>query len=141
MQAQIDELKLQNQKYVAFNDLIAAIGTKNLIFADSLGNLDLLNGTLTASGVETGVLTIKVVDKDSPTIGEGAIKAADSAVTIKTKAVSGDSKIFVTINSKLTAQTTLMVTETKVGESFTVELIEPAKENVKFNWWIVQEGK
>ncbi len=141
LQAQIDELKLQNQKYVAFNDLIAAIGTKNLIFADSLGNLDLLNGTLTASGVETGVLTIKVVDKDSPTIGEGAIKAADSAVTIKTKAVSGDSKIFVTINSKLTAQTTLMVTETKVGESFTVELIEPAKENVKFNWWIVQEGK
>jgi hypothetical protein len=141
LQAQIDELKLQNQKYVAFNDLIAAIGTKNLIFADSLGNLDLLNGKLTASGVETGVLTIKVVDKESPTIGEGTIKAADSAVTIKTKAVGANSKIFVTINSKLTAQTTLMVTETKVDESFMVELIEPAKEDVKFNWWIVQEGK
>ena len=139
LQAQIDELKLQNQKYAAFDSLIANISNiDNLIFKDSLGNLDLLGGKLTASEIEAGVLTIKVVDLASPTIGTGVIKAGESSVIISTKAVGADSKIFVTVSKSSKAvpiKTGLIIP----GESFVVEMNDPLLDELEFNWWIVQE--
>jgi hypothetical protein len=31
-----------------------------------------------------------------------------------------------------------MITETKKGEGFTVELVKPLEEDLKFSWWIVE---
>ena len=139
LQTQIDELKLQNQKYEAFDSLIANISNiDNLIFKDSLGNLDLLGGKLTASEIEAGVLTIKVVDLASPTIGTGVIKAGESSVIVSTKAVGADSKIFVTVSKSSKAvpiKTGLIIP----GESFVVEMNDPLLDELEFNWWIVRE--
>ena len=73
LQAQIEQLKLQNAKFDALNQLIAVLDPSQMIFKDTLGNLDLMNGKLQAAEITTGVLTIKVVDQTSPTIGQAMI--------------------------------------------------------------------
>ena len=141
LQAQIDELKLQNQKYGAFDQLIANISDiDNLIYRDSLGNLDLLGGKFEASEITAGVLTIKTVDLESPTIGSGTIKSGEISVTIKTKAVSTKSKIFVTI-SKSDKAVPIKTGGIKDGESFDVQINDSLLSDLDFNWWIVQDGK
>jgi hypothetical protein len=145
LQKQIDELKLQNQKYTAFDGLIANISNiDNLIFKDSLGSLNLLNGKLTASEVETGVLTIKVVDLASPTIGTGVIKAGESSVIVSTKAVGATSKIFTSFEKNPGSSNWVeKVTDPATGQyvGFKILVANPTAEDVLVDWWIVQEGK
>ncbi len=74
LQAQIDDIKLQNK---TLGDFIAILDPKKMIYKDSLGNLDLLGGKLIASGIETGMLTIKVADSEKSTIGQIVICPAN----------------------------------------------------------------
>ena len=145
LQTQIDELKLQNQKYEAFDSLIANISNiDNLIFKDSLGNLDLLGGKLTASEIEAGVLTIKVVDLASPTIGTGVIKAGESSVIVSTKAVGATSKIFTSFEKNPGSSNWVeKVTDPATGQyvGFKILVANQTAEDVLVDWWIVQEGK
>ena len=141
LQVQIEQLTLQNQKYGAFDELIANISDiDNLIYRDSLGNLDLLGGKFEASEITAGMLTIKTVDLESPTIGSGTIKSGEISVTIKTKAVSTKSKIFVTI-SKSDKAVPIKTGGIKDGESFDVQINDSLLSDLDFNWWIVQDGK
>ncbi|MDX9913671.1 MAG: hypothetical protein RBS77_03765, partial [Candidatus Moranbacteria bacterium] len=59
-------------------------------------------------------------------------------VMVKTAAVKGASKVFMTIKSKLTQEATLMVTDIVENNNFTVELVNPTQEEVTFDWWIVE---
>ena len=70
LQAQIDLIKEQNK---TISDFIAILDPTKLIYKDSLGNLNLLDGKLQAAEVETGVLTIKIADATKPSIGQAII--------------------------------------------------------------------
>ena len=107
--------------------------------------------------VTAGSFTVKVIDLNAPTIGSAAICPAgqkfdfmandcatstDSGddgtmVEIKTTAVSGNSKIFVTAKDVSTQP--LSVTKIISGKSFKVEIKDPVEKELKFDWWVVEE--
>ena len=153
LQAQLDLIKTQNQTITEF---IAILDPAKLIYKDTLGNLDLAGGKLTATEVETGLLTIKVLDKDAPTIGEASITAImtddnqdglddnsqsnGKELKIKTTAVTNSAKIYLTpIGS--TKNQVLYVKAKIVGDSFTVAVDEVVTGEISFNWWLVEEKK
>ena len=158
---QVDELMnfmlaIEANEYIKINEPI-------------VGDL-ILEGKLEAEETETGIITIKVVDENAPTIGTAVIcpqntfldsetneclesldedqdniddntdnLISDGKTTIiKTTAVSEDSKIFVTIQTRLSKELTLMVTEIKEGKSFKAEIVTPTEEKVEFDWWVVE---
>jgi hypothetical protein len=159
LQTQIEEIKLQNERYDALNKLIAIIDPTTLLFIDSLGNLDLLDGKLEAAELTAGVLTIKIVDAESPTLGQATVAAGQDNVVVSTKAIAPASKIFVTpVNSTppMTQKTierkddtpivleipiTWSISEQLTGISFTVKTSGLVSQEMKFNWWIVQEQR
>lgn len=97
-----------------------------------------LTGQLAAEGVETGKITIKIIDTESPTIGTEIINAGDVEITVLTKAVTADSKIFAApITDDPVAWA---ISEKKEGESFTIKLGSPSGSDISFDWWIVEEG-
>ena len=112
-------------------------------------------GELKAGGVVAGAFTVNVVDPDDKTLGEATITAvkedtngdgADDntgsdgkSITIKTKAVSGTSRIFLSPRSDAALKFPLTVTETKAGEYFKVEVPEAVTADLTFDWWIVDE--
>ncbi|MFA4817609.1 MAG: tail fiber domain-containing protein [Parcubacteria group bacterium] len=143
LQAQIDELKkLNNQELnVAQIDLntndISYI--KTLLGVDRVKNpedIDVL-GQLSAVGVETGTLTIKIIDKDSATIGSAIIPAGETSVTVKTKAVTKNSKIYLT-PAGTTKNQVLYVGDISEGENLEIKVDSPVTEDIGFNWWIVE---
>ena len=75
---------------------------------------------------------------NSGLVGSDTLQKGDTSVEVKAPAVKKDSKIFLTITSKLSTEATLMATKIKDGESFTVELVNPLDQDIDFNWWIVQ---
>ena len=105
----------------------------------NLGATNLIN-QLTAKITETGKLVILVKDKEAKTIGNATIKAGDTSVEIKTKAVDGDSKIFTNISAKISDAPVLMAPKDEIdsGKSFKVEINDALKVDVNFNWWIVE---
>ena len=120
----------------------------------STAGLDIL-GKITTQSLEAGKLVIRVGTGGDATIGSAKItsiqKDEDSdgiddetgsdglSVTVETTAVNEGSKIFTTINSKISENVSLMITEINDAESFTVEIVEPIADDVKFNWWIVEK--
>ena len=109
--------------------------------------------------VETGGITITTtVDKDSATIGSGEIAKFvdkigkkdedgndvpdgiddnDNSVFIKTTAATEKSKVFVTPNSA--TDNPLAVATIKKGDNgFTVKVANPIKNDLEFDWWIVE---
>jgi hypothetical protein len=142
LQQQMEELKAQiaTPVNVAQIDLNAQdiLYLKQLlgITKDSKpGDIAIL-GKFTAEITETGMLAIKIVDKESPTIGSAAIKTGETRSVISTKAVSENSEIFVTAKNVLTSQP-LVVMEKSEGESFAVEVKNPVETDIEFSWWIV----
>ncbi|EKE10897.1 MAG: complement C1q protein, partial [uncultured bacterium] len=116
-------------------------------------------GKLTAENIESGILTIKVADQATATIGTAIIcplgkkadesgtcsiddEAADGkSVVVKTGAVSKESKIFVT--PKNVTDKVLAVTETLAGEGFMVKIKEPigiSDNPIEFDWWMVESN-
>ena len=75
---------------------------------------------------------------NSGLVGSATLQKGDTSIEVKAPAIKKDSKIFLTITSKLGTEATLMATKIKEGESFTVELVNPLNQDVDFNWWIVQ---
>jgi len=101
------------------------------------GDISIL-GKLTAEKTETGALIIKVTDKNMATIGRAVILAGETSVVIETKAVSEISRIFVTISSAEKAVPIKVGTITD-GEDFVVNINDALVNDLKFNWWIVEE--
>jgi hypothetical protein len=157
LQAQMDLILQQNQ---ALTDLATALDVKSLIYKDSIGNLDLLDGKLVASEVETGILTINVVDPTKSTIGQATIKKvtidADKdgiddvtgsdgkTVEVKTGAVGSDSKVFTSFVKNPGSFNWVEKTADKdTGEftGFKIYVEQPVKDDVSADWWIVESKK
>jgi len=133
IQSQMDLVKKQNE---AILDFAIALDVSRLIYKDELGNIDLLDGKVAAAEMVAGTFTVKITDPLAKTIGEAVIKANNSAVEIKTKAVAENSKIFVT--AKVATEYPLAVTQKKIGEGFVVSVKGNVTEDVSFDWWIVE---
>jgi len=158
LQAQIDEIKLQNQRYDALNEIIAILDPSTLIFKDSLGNLDLLDGKLEASEIVAGVMTIKVVDLTRPTIGQALITkiAVDAdgdgiddttgsdgkTVGVKTLAVDENSNIFITPEGDAGGRIWVekqFDSSTELYTGFEIKCSNVQDKDIKVNWWIVKK--
>lgn len=157
---QIETIKEQIEK----NTLkISVLGNQLDVISEFLtisdGTFDLKKGILKAAGIEAGsvvagAFAVKVVDEDTKTVGQAVIvpvmdivdanaDGLDDAtlskegkiVVVKTKAVSANSKVFVTANKPVK----IGVTQITAGESFTVEVGEEVSEDLVISWWIVEE--
>ncbi|MCL5114057.1 MAG: hypothetical protein M1372_02725, partial [Patescibacteria group bacterium] len=125
---------------------INSIGDLNLQ-SNGLGGLNILNGKVivdTKGNIKTtGEITTAKVNIDTSvasaaTLGSGVLKAGTTSVVISTTAVTSKSKIFVTATSKTGGQA-LIVTGKSAGTGFTVEAEQPYVQDIKFDWWIVDE--
>ncbi|HPN96908.1 MAG TPA: hypothetical protein PLK35_04030, partial [Candidatus Moranbacteria bacterium] len=87
-----------------------------------------------------GAFTVKIVDEERKTIGEGKILKGESKAIIKTKAISSNSQIFVTIKIKegsvFVPNEPLVVADIKPEESFEVKIKNLAEEDIEFSWWV-----
>ena len=144
---------LRDQTTVLF-DFYETFELGGFVSADEFGNVDLLDGKLSAEIVETGGLVIEVRDPDAPTIGTAVItpvttdedgiddetEADGMSVFVPTTAVSDLARIFVTFADDPGASHWVEKTEDDdeyVG--FTVRLSEPVAEEVSLDWLIVTE--
>ncbi|MFA5872287.1 MAG: tail fiber domain-containing protein [Parcubacteria group bacterium] len=101
----------------------------------------------------SGLYSVKTDDIEASSLGEAEIAAVSrnenvsvvaegtgsdgKSVFVPTKAVTDSSEVFVT--SKTMLDQPLVVTEVKPGEGFKVAIKNPADENIKFSWWIVNK--
>ena len=99
------------------------------VIIDTDGNIK-TSGEITAKKIN-----IDETNKETASIGEGLLQQGDTKVTVKTTAVTENSRIFVTPKTLLAYP--LVVTSTKKGESFTVSVKKSEDTDVKFSWWIV----
>ncbi|HLB50853.1 MAG TPA: hypothetical protein VJL38_01600, partial [Patescibacteria group bacterium] len=136
--AQASKISLLETQMQTITDFFLALNPDTLLYKDSLGNIDLGTGTLVATGVETGILTINIADPLAPTIGEGIITAGTDYATIETQAVAAGSKVFVTFTDDLGGRS-FFIAEKKDGESFTVRISTPVIDEAHFDWWIVEQ--
>jgi hypothetical protein len=162
LQNQMATLEQENQTVI---DFAAALDLSSLIYNDAEGNLNLGAGELKAAGVETGMLTlqgpfvVKVTDQGAKNIGQAAIcpsgqlfdaasgqcadsndASADGTVSeVKTTAVDQNSKIYITPTGS-TGNQVLYVSKVDPGNGFSVKIDNPAKAEIDFNWWVVEES-
>jgi hypothetical protein len=117
----------------------------------SAGDVSIL-GKLEADEIVAGAFAVRNNESLGETIGEGKIslvskdenndgiddetKSDGKSARVKSKAVTGRSKIFVTAQSEKALNVPLTITEIDEGE-FVVEVLEPAKKEIIFDWWIV----
>jgi len=128
-------------------DSLNSIGTLYLQDNPLADKLDLFNGVvqidkkgnITAQG-ELTTTKVKVNSKDfaSSSIGSGQILASDTQALIQTAAVTNSSKIFITPTTSTGSQT-IIVSQKLPGQGFIVSLDHTYSQDVKFDWFIVDE--
>ena len=108
------------------------------------GGIDILNGKVTIDTTgniqSSGTITADKFNIDesnilSASVGEATIPQNATSAIVYTTAVTSKSKIFVTPKTKTGLP--LSVTTQTAGTSFKVELIAPALQPLKFNWWVI----
>jgi hypothetical protein len=108
------------------------------------GGIDILDGLVTidtGGNIETaGEITAKKINIDdtntlSASVGQATIPVGATSINVSTTAVTNDSRIFVTPRTKTNLP--LSVTTQIAGDYFKVEIISPAPQAIKFDWWIV----
>ena len=97
-----------------------------------IGNIK-ISGQLEAEKVVAGAFSVK--QTGDKTLGTITIKAGDTSVTIDTQAININSKVFVTPNQPVE----IGVVSIKDRESFKVKINDPLAEDLKVDWWIVDE--
>jgi len=80
-------------------------------------------------------LNTKNTSGDAST-GSSTIKASSTKVTIENSSVKKNSRVLLTARTKTSA--TLAVTNIIEGNSFDVEIASPDKEDINFDYWIIQ---
>jgi hypothetical protein len=143
LKSQMEDIQTQNKE---FNDFLLAFDVNSLDnFAKINAPVNIFAGQLESEGIVAGAFSVKVKDDKAATIGTSKIKPKEDDsddtgknVIIKTKAVSSDSKIYITpIGS--TKNQVLYVGEIKSGASFEVKVDSLVTEEIEFNWWIVEK--
>lgn len=150
LQAQLDLLKTQNQTITEF---IAILDPTKLIYKDSLGNLDLTEGKLTAKDIETlGLLEAKDIEVSNllktqnlelgeQVSGTGSIKAGETeSAKILTTQINRKVKLYITPKGP-TQGRMLYYDENDIEEnlSFKVKIDGNAvAKDTEFNWLIIK---
>lgn len=150
------------EQYAALMDFYRTFELGNAVMPDAEGNVDLLDGKLSAKVIDTGGLVLEVRDPDAPTIGTATLypvaKDGDDdgkddysglpmsdpsvvsrngkSITIRTKAVSESSRIFITPNVAVP----VAVTGKNDGKDFTVSTKDAVSEKILFDWMIILES-
>lgn len=155
LQAQIVELqtKLNTETNIAQIDLNTQdaqfikllLGTDRVVSPE---DVDIL-GKLSAKTLATGGIEITLLDPEAKTIGENAIPADESIMFVETKAVTADSKIYITPLGSTNNQV-IYVGNIDAAKGFEVKVDRIKKtgtdgtetslfpNEIRFNWWIVQ---
>ncbi|MFA6082681.1 MAG: tail fiber domain-containing protein [Patescibacteria group bacterium] len=154
LQSQIAALQVDSaQNTLDISQAQLAMTNLEILLDINTDKTDFNFGHFTAENLETGLLTIKVVDSDAATIGTAVIcpvgKKADASnqcvadatgdgksVVVPTTAVSSGTKVFVT--PKNVTDKVLAVTALIAGESFQVEIQQVTDSDLEFDWWIVE---
>ena len=150
LQAQLDLIKTQNQTITEF---IAILDPTKLIYKDTLGNLDLSEGKITAKDLEVlGTLeaqdieaknSLKAQDLQLGTqvSGAGVIKAGElESAKILTTQVGPGVKLYLTPKGSTNGKMLYYdEADIEAGVSFKVKIDAPALEKeLEFNWLIVK---
>ena len=69
-------------------------------------------------------------------VGSGTLSTGQTSVTIKSEQVTPNSKIFLAATS-LSGGQPLIVARKVGGQYFVVEIENPLKKDVTFDWWVV----
>ncbi len=110
--------------------------------SDGINSVDIANGKVvidpigdlkTVSGITAKKYNVDTSDTNAASVGEGIIPAGKTEVIIKTSAVSGNSRIFVTPHTPAL----LGVISQVKGQSFTVMLDKAQTTDIHFDWWII----
>jgi hypothetical protein len=129
---------------ITIDDLKADISAMNGLLSFQQGTVQIDRvGNITT----TGTITAKKINisEDSTasgsaildaSIGQSSIPAGQPRVEVKTMAVTGKSRIFVTPRTE-TGDHVLIVKEVKPGESFSVTIKAAINSDISFDWWIV----
>jgi len=125
---------------------INSVGDLNLQ-NNGLGGINILAGKVTIDtkgNIKTeGEITAKKInidtkDQDARSLGSSVIRAGETSIEIETTAVTEKSRIFVTPTTK-TGNRSLIVSQKSAETGFTVTLETPYSQDIKFDWWIVDE--
>jgi hypothetical protein len=148
-------------EHLALMDFYSTFSLGNAVMKDGDNNVDLLGGRLTAKVIDTGELVIGIRDSDAPTVGTATLYPAakdrdadgkddfsglpmsdpsvisrdGKSTTIRTKAVSKTSRIFITPD----VAEPIAVTERNNGKDFTVSTGDAVSEEIRFDWMIITE--
>jgi len=150
LQAQLDLIKIQNQTITEF---IAILDPTKLIYKDTLGNLDLSEGKITAKNIDVlgkveaqdieakNSLKGQDLELGSEVAGTGIIKAGElESAKVLTTEIKVGVKLYITPKGS-TKGRMLYYDETDIEDkvSFKVKIDAPALEkDVEFNWLIVK---
>lgn len=95
---------------------------------------------LEAGGVKfdaDGNFSVKTLELGEQVSGKGVIEEGETEVVVETPEASEEAKILITASGSIPDQI-LAVTDVEEGESFKVEVKQPAEEEIRFNWLIVR---
>ncbi len=127
------------EQLATLTDFFTTLELDALVAKDTDGNVDLLDGKLRARVLETGALVIEVVEEDAPTIGQAMLPAGETELEVETRGVEENSRIFLTPQAGIALEHPLTILEILDGISFLVGIPEALDQDLKFNWWIVEE--
>ncbi|MEN9389537.1 MAG: YapH protein, partial [Candidatus Parcubacteria bacterium] len=123
--------------------------TQTLYFQKELtGSIDFFDtgivftpdGSIIAQGdVKAATVTTDELIIANSTLGSATLHANQTSIEIETTKVKGTSRIFITPTTS-TLGKSLFVEAKETGSSFTVEIDSPASEDIKFDWFIVNEN-
>ncbi len=137
IKSKVDSLESENESLMNF---FLAINPDTLVYVDEDGNLDidgLVNAReISAEVVETEKLAI-VSNDFSQSLGTGKIVAGESEVFIENISIEKNDKIFITPNTPM--KQVIAATEIKAEEGFSVSVVDALKEDISFDWFVVNE--
>ena len=123
--------------------------TQTLYFQKELtGSIDFFDtgivftpdGSIIAQGdVKAATVTTDELIIANSTLGSATLHANQTSIDIETTKVKETSRIFITPTTS-TLGKTLFVESKEASSSFTVEIDSPASEDIKFDWFIVNEN-
>jgi hypothetical protein len=156
LSAMLETENMLTEKLLSHEDRIAALEAKilalsisgggdgqisdNVLVKDQNGGLK-LPGVFEAKEVVAGAFAVKNESQGEKTMGEETILAGESEKFISARAVSENTRIFVTFESDSGGRFwTEKKADSVTGEytGFVLKLSEPARADARFSWWIVE---
>ncbi|MEI7426219.1 MAG: tail fiber domain-containing protein, partial [Candidatus Moraniibacteriota bacterium] len=149
-----DQIKTLQDQTKSVIDFQLAFNLDKVIIKDALGNVNLLDGKITAKDIEVlGVMKAKDIEATNTvtgdilqgnslelgkdTTGKNILKVGELEVEIETVLANKNAKIYITPVGNTFGEV-LYVDEITDGKSFKVKINEEQSDDINFNWLIVK---